>query len=152
MSRAHDTPNLGGGVSAPPEFSDVASGTDSYADVNQWSGGLIGPFLFSLVPGVILFAMSIWFVALGVFEWAGSILHKSLSTVLIWLLIALFTYWPYRLIGIGIGSLSSAATFIAVAIYFPMPLFSQFVYTTLIGFLLVVGSWVSDVKNRREIT
>jgi len=147
MSRQNNTPNSGGSALECPAFFDVENGANSYAGVNQWSEGMIGPFLFSFITSVILFGMSLWFVPLGVFDWAGSILYKSLATVAIYLGIALFTYWPYRLIGIGVGSLSSAATFITVATYFPMPLFTQFVYSVLIGFLLIVGIWVSDVKK-----
>jgi len=152
MSRQNNTPNSGGSAFADAdlEFRTVgvpASDPNSYAGINEWSGDQVGPFLFSAIPCVIMFAMSLWFVLAGVAGWEGTILWKGLAITNIYLFMALFTYWPYRVLGTSIGALCSAITFGVVVDTFPMPSEALYTYYVLIAFSLVASNWAKEVRS-----
>jgi len=150
MSQYNNSPNYGESAFAHEQFHTVNTppiDRDSYAGINQWSGDQIGPFLFSIISIATLSAMSLKFVAVGVFAWDKPVVEKILTTICIYQGIALFTYLPYRVIGISMGSLFSAATFITVATVFPIPTLAQYTYFVLIACLLITSCLVKEARS-----
>ena len=157
MSQDNSTPNTGAGAFAyaPPTFQCIevvhpdgtvqepAAQTESFSEVNDDCHGLLGPFLLSFIPGVVMYALCVFFISASALNWPMPALHSAGLVLAISIALGLVTFFSYRF-GVDAGALISAVVFAVVATAVPITEWAAYTFAAMICLSVISIAWSSS--------